>query len=96
MERGRDARAPSLARISHKVSTAADLLAMKGQAVAIARVIASGVTMFVMYLSNFESLRRTQQTYYDHQRFADVFVTAKRIPERVSDRPGRDPWRRHD
>jgi putative ABC transport system permease protein len=63
-----------------------DLLAMKGQAVAIALVIASGVTMFVMYLSNFESLRRTQQTYYDHQRFADVFVTAKRIPERVSDR----------
>jgi len=63
-----------------------DLLAMKGQAIAIALVIASGVTMFVMYLSNFESLRRTQQTYYDRQRFADVFVTAKRVPERIADR----------
>ncbi len=63
-----------------------DLLAMKGQAIAIALVIASGVTMFVMYLSNFESLRRTQQTYYDHQRFADIFVMAKRVPERIADR----------
>jgi putative ABC transport system permease protein len=63
-----------------------DLLAMKGQAIAIALVIASGVTMFVMYLSNFESLRRTQQAFYERQRFADVFVTAKRVPERVADR----------
>jgi putative ABC transport system permease protein len=63
-----------------------DLLAMKGQAVAIALVIASGVTMFVMYLSNFESLRRTQEAYYDRQRFADVFVTAKRVPERIASR----------
>jgi putative ABC transport system permease protein len=63
-----------------------DLLAMKGQAFAIAMVIAAGIAMFVMYLSNFESLRRTQQTYYDRQRFADVFVTAKRVPERVADR----------
>mgnify|MGYP001041362509 FL=1 len=63
-----------------------DLLAMKGQAIAIALVIAAGVAMFVMYLSNFESLRRTQQTYYERQRFADIFVTAKRVPERVAER----------
>lgn len=63
-----------------------DLLAMKGQATAIALVIAAGVAMFVMYLSNFESLRRTQQTYYERQRFADIFVTAKRVPERVAER----------
>jgi putative ABC transport system permease protein len=63
-----------------------DLLAMKGQAVAIALVIGSGVAMFVMYFSNFESLRRTQQAYYERQRFADVFVSAKRVPERVADR----------
>jgi putative ABC transport system permease protein len=63
-----------------------DLLAMKGQAFAIAMVIASGITMFVMYLSNFESLRRTQQIYYEHQRFADIFVTAKRVPERMAER----------
>ncbi len=63
-----------------------DILAMKGQAIAIAMVVAAGVTMFVTYLSNFESLRRTQQSYYEHQRFADVFATAKRVPERVADR----------
>lgn len=63
-----------------------DLLGMKGQAVAIALVIASGVTMFVMYASNFESLRRTQQAYYDRQRFADVFSGAKRAPERIAER----------
>jgi putative ABC transport system permease protein len=68
-----------------------DLWTMKGQAIAIALVIASGVTMFVMYLSNFESLRRTQQSYYDRQRFADVFVSAKRVPERVAERLAQIP-----
>ena len=63
-----------------------DLLAMKGQALAIALVIASGVAMFVMYRSNFESLRRTQQAYYDRQRFADIFAGAKRVPQRVAER----------
>mgnify|MGYP006199209891 CR=1 FL=1 len=48
-----------------------DLWHMKGQAVAIAMVVAAGVAMFVMYLSNFASLRETQRTYYQQQRFAD-------------------------
>jgi hypothetical protein len=34
-----------------------DLLGMRGQAIAIALVIAAGVAMFVMYLSNFDSLQ---------------------------------------
>ena len=42
-----------------------DLWGMKGQALAIARVMAAGVAMFVMYLSNFDSLRRTQRAYYE-------------------------------
>ena len=37
-----------------------DLWEMKGQALAIASVIAAGVTMFVTYMSNFDSLRRTR------------------------------------
>jgi hypothetical protein len=41
-----------------------DLFEMKGQALAIALVIAAGVAMFAMYLSNFDSLRRTQRAYY--------------------------------
>jgi putative ABC transport system permease protein len=57
-----------------------DLWAMKGQALAIASVIAAGVAMFVMYLSNFDSLERTRASYYDSARFADVFALLKRAP----------------
>jgi putative ABC transport system permease protein len=62
-----------------------DLLAMKGQAVAIALVVAAGVSMYVMYLSNFESLRRTRQAYYERHRFGDVFASLKRAPLSVAD-----------
>ena len=51
-----------------------DLWAMKAQALAIATVVAAGVAMNVMYLSNFESLRETRRVYYERQRFADVFA----------------------
>jgi len=61
-----------------------DLWGMKGQALAIAMVVAGGVAMYVMYLSNFDSLRRTQQTFYERQRFADVFASLKRAPQRVA------------
>ena len=57
-----------------------DLFAMKGQAFAIAMVVAAGVSMYVMYLANFESLRQTQRAYYQRQRFADVFASLKRAP----------------
>jgi putative ABC transport system permease protein len=62
-----------------------DLLAMKGQALAIAMVVAAGVAMYVMYLSMFDSLYRTRDTYYEQQRFADVFASLKRAPARVAD-----------
>jgi putative ABC transport system permease protein len=61
-----------------------DLWAMKGQACAIAMVVAAGVSMYVMYLSNFASLQRTRAAYYDQQRFADVFASLKRAPQRVA------------
>jgi putative ABC transport system permease protein len=61
-----------------------DLIAMKGQALAIAMVVAAGVSMYVMYLSTFESLRATREAYYDRQRFADVFASLKRAPIRVA------------
>jgi putative ABC transport system permease protein len=57
---------------------------MKGQALAIAMVVAGGVSMYVMYLSNFDSLRRTQQAFYQEQRFADVFAGLTRAPQRVA------------
>ena len=60
-----------------------DLLAMKGQAIAIAMVVAAGVAVYVMYMATFTSLQRTQQAYYQRQRFADVFASLKRAPLRV-------------
>jgi len=62
-----------------------DLWQMKGQAVAIALVIGSGVAMLVMYLSSFDSLSRTQRAYYERQRFADVFASLKRAPQRLDE-----------
>ncbi len=63
-----------------------DLLGMRGQAIAIALVIASGVSMFVTYLSNFDSLQRTERAYYERQRFADVFASLKRAPDQLAGR----------
>lgn len=57
-----------------------DLVAMKGQAVAITMVVAAGVAVFVMYLSNFQSLRETQRAYYERSRFGNVFASLKRAP----------------
>jgi putative ABC transport system permease protein len=63
-----------------------DLWQMKGQAIAIGSVIAAGVAMFVMYLSNFESLQRTRQAYYQTARFADVFASVTRAPASLESR----------
>jgi putative ABC transport system permease protein len=63
-----------------------DLWEMKGQSLAIASVIGAAVTMFVMYLSNFESLQATRASYYDSARFADVFASLKRAPSSLAPR----------
>ena len=57
-----------------------DLWRIKGQALAIACVIGSGICMFVMYRSTFDSLQYTLSSYYGEQRFAEVFGSAKRAP----------------
>jgi len=61
-----------------------ELLLIRTQAMAIALVVAAGVAMYVMYLSNFETLRRTKQQFYADQHFADVFASLKRAPRRVA------------
>ncbi len=43
-------------------------------------VISVGVLMFIMYFSAFDSLQLTRSTYYERQRFADVFASLKRAP----------------
>src|SRR5262245_17577802 len=63
-----------------------DLWNMKGQAAAIAAVIACGVATFVMSLSTRHSLERTQARYYERYRFAQVFAHLKRAPQALADR----------
>lgn len=69
-----------------------DLWRMKGQALAIALVIACGVGTFVMSLSTLSSLKRTQESYYERHHFAHVFAHLKRAPDlvaaRIADLPG--------
>jgi putative ABC transport system permease protein len=59
---------------------------MRGQALAIALVVMSGVAMLVMYFSTFDSLQRTLDTYYERHGFADVFASVRRAPQRLEER----------
>lgn len=60
-----------------------DLWQIKGQVVAIAAVIGVGVMLFIAYISTFDSLRGTQQAYYDRYRFAEVFASLERGPNHL-------------
>jgi putative ABC transport system permease protein len=61
-----------------------ELWSMKGQALAIAMVIGSGVATFIMSLTTLHSLQVTQAAFYQESRFADVFAGLKRAPESVA------------
>jgi putative ABC transport system permease protein len=58
---------------------------MRGQVIAIALVIGSGVGVLVMSLTAQEALRTTTEAYYDRYRIADVFAGLKRAPESIAD-----------
>lgn len=60
-----------------------DLWRMKGQAAAIAMVIAVGVAMLVMMTGLVISLDETRRAYYERYRLADVFASVTRAPERL-------------
>jgi putative ABC transport system permease protein len=63
-----------------------ELWRLRGQALAVAIVIASGVSVLVMSLSTLEALDETTTAYYERNRFADVFANAVRAPRRVAER----------
>lgn len=69
-----------------------DLWLMKGQAVAIALVMACGIATFVLSRSMLHSLQLTQDTYYARYNFGEVFASLKRAPDslhaRLSEIPG--------
>eukprot|EP00456_Euglypha_rotunda_P011992 TRINITY_DN132_c0_g1_i12.p1 TRINITY_DN132_c0_g1~~TRINITY_DN132_c0_g1_i12.p1 ORF type:complete len:789 (-),score=156.74 TRINITY_DN132_c0_g1_i12:1742-4108(-) len=63
-----------------------ELWLLRGPAVAIGLVTASGVATFVMSLCTLSTLYRAQTAYYERHRFADVFVRVKRAPETLAER----------
>lgn len=69
-----------------------DLLRMKGQVLAIALVIVSGVATYVMLMGTMASLKLTRDAFYRDYGFAEVFSTLKRAPEslqrRIEEIPG--------
>jgi putative ABC transport system permease protein len=72
------ARARGLSALDRKLLR--DLWSARGQAIAIALVVAAGIAIFVAMLSTFDSLDLSLNTYYDRYRFADVFVSLTRAP----------------
>jgi putative ABC transport system permease protein len=50
-----------------------DLTRMKGQAIAIALVVASGVALFVATMTMYRSLRMSETVFYREQRFAQMW-----------------------
>ncbi|MFT6272622.1 MAG: putative ABC transport system permease protein [Dinoroseobacter sp.] len=60
-----------------------DLWHMKGQALAIALVIATGVMMLVMMTGLVNSLSETKRAYYERYRLADVYAPVVRAPDRL-------------
>lgn len=63
-----------------------DLWHLRGQAFAIAAVMASGVACFIMFLSTLDSLQLSRELYYRDYRFSEVFAPLKRAPESVQQR----------
>jgi putative ABC transport system permease protein len=60
-----------------------DLWRMRGQALAIALMATCGIAAFVTMRSGYEALLSSQHSYYERNRFADVFVNLKRAPVSV-------------
>jgi putative ABC transport system permease protein len=57
-----------------------DLWTMKGQAAAIAFVIAGGVSVYLVMAGLLSSLEETRRTYYERYRFAEIWAPAVRAP----------------
>lgn len=65
---------------------ARNLWHLKGQALAIAVVMACGIATYIMSVGTLHSLRETRDLYYDRYRFGDIFVSLKRAPLSVAER----------
>lgn len=57
-----------------------DIRRLWAQALAIALVLACGVTVLLMTYGMYGALEESRATYYERNRFADIFADAKRAP----------------
>jgi putative ABC transport system permease protein len=69
---------PFIAALDRKLLR--DLWGMKGQALAIAFVVAGGVSVHLVAAGLLSSLDETRRAYYERYRFADVWAPAVRAP----------------
>jgi len=60
-----------------------DLWSMRTQVLSIALLIASGVAIFVMSVSNYQARLSAMDEHYRNERFADLFASLKRAPNSV-------------
>lgn len=63
-----------------------DLAALRGQAAAIAVVIAGGVMTLIIAVTTLDTIAESRDRFYRENDFAEVFATLKRAPEGVADR----------
>ncbi|MDO4683003.1 MAG: ABC transporter permease [Lautropia sp.] len=63
-----------------------DLWRMRGQALAISLVVASGIAMLVMSQATLDSLRTTRDRMYEDYAYADIWAGLKRAPEHLGRR----------
>lgn len=57
-----------------------DMVALRGQVVSIALVVAAGISVFVASISTYDSLQAGRDRFYDSARFPQIFVSLKRAP----------------
>ncbi len=68
-----------------------DLRRLWVQTLAIALVLACGVATLILAVGSYRSLEETRAAYYERYRFAHLFATATRAPERLEDEVRRLP-----
>ncbi len=61
-----------------------EVIRLRGQALTIALVVASGVACYISLQSAWRALYDSRDFYYETNRFADVFVHLKRAPKSVA------------
>jgi len=68
-----------------------DIQRMTGQVLAVALVMGCGLAMMIMARSLIYSLENTRRTYYEVNRFAEVFAHLKRAPDSIASRVAEIP-----